>query len=88
MKKMGTGTYKLANPVYLNAFGTIVGEQEKKGPLGPYFDLYNKDEYFGQESFERAEIFMQKEVISHVLKKTTLSEKDIDLVFAGDLLNQ
>lgn len=87
-KKTGTGTYVFKTPVAVSAFSAIVGQKEKEGPLGEYFSVYSEDEYFGQKSFEKAESFMQKEVLKNVIEKEKLSVRDIDFIFAGDLLNQ
>ncbi len=87
-KKIGTGTYVFQNPVEVCAFASIVGQKEKEGPLGKYFTKYSYDEYFKQDSFEKAESFMQKEVLNDVIQKEQISPQDIDFIFAGDLLNQ
>lgn len=87
-KKIGTGTYVFQNPVEVSAFASIVGQKEKEGPLGKYFTKYSYDEYFKQDSFEKAESFMQKEVLNDVIQKEQISPQDIDFIFAGDLLNQ
>lgn len=88
MKKIGSGTYRLANPVDITVQEAIVGKMEKEGPLGKYFTNYSEDEYFGEETFEKAESRMQKEVLNRVLEQSKASPKPIDFVFAGDLLNQ
>lgn len=88
MKKLGIGTYRPENPVGILNYQAFVGQKEKEGPLGAYFDFYNNDEYFGQDTYEKAEAFMQKEVINSVIHQSKISTADIDFVFAGDLLNQ
>ncbi|MBS5737084.1 MAG: stage V sporulation protein AD [Clostridiales bacterium] len=88
MKKISTGTYKIESPVKFLEYCAVVGQKEKEGPLGDYFTNYSADEYFGQETFEKAETQMQKEAMDHVIKKSGFTEKDIDFIFAGDLLNQ
>ncbi|MBE6891213.1 MAG: stage V sporulation protein AD [Ruminococcaceae bacterium] len=87
-KKIGTGTYKFQTPVEVSAFSSIVGQKEKEGPLGKYFHKYSNDEYFKQDSFEKAESFMQKEVLNDVIQQEKISPQDIEFIFAGDLLNQ
>lgn len=87
-KKIGSGTYVFSSPVRVRAYEVTVGQKERQGPLGKYFRYYSDDEYFGQDSFEKAETFMQKEVLGRVIQKQGLSAEDIDFVFAGDLLNQ
>ena len=46
------------------------------------------DYYYGEKTFEQAEIKMQREVINSLLEKNKLSNKNIDLIVGGDLLDQ
>lgn len=81
-----TTTYK---NVYIKDTSTIAGIYEANGPLKEYYDkTYTKDLYFGESSWEHAEIKLLKDSISHLLKKTKLKETDIDLIISGDLQNQ
>lgn len=70
------------------ASASVVGDTEHKGPLGGYFDIYDPDDLFGEDTWEKAESEMQRRAFGLALKKTGLRESDIDAVFAGDLLNQ
>lgn len=88
MKKAGKNTYIPSSAVTVDAWQAIVGQKEKDGPLGKYFDLYSNDEYFGQETYEKAEAQMQKEAMNRVFEKANLRDEDVDFIFAGDLLNQ
>ena len=88
LKKVGSGTYKLENPVEILGFESMVGKKEKEGPLGKYFLAYSDDEYFGEKTFEKAESYMQKEVLKNVIEKSGFTPEDIEFIFAGDLLNQ
>lgn len=88
MKKSGKNTYIPSSAVTVGAWQAIVGQKEKEGPLGKYFDLYSNDEYFGQETYEKAEAQMQKEAMNRVFEKANLRDEDVDFIFAGDLLNQ
>ena len=88
MKKAGKNTYIPSSAVTVGAWQAIVGQKEKEGPLGKYFDLYSNDEYFGQETYEKAEAQMQKEAMNRVFEKANLRDEDVDFIFAGDLLNQ
>ena len=67
---------------------SVVGHKEKEGPLGEYFDLFDKTDKFNQKTWEKSEIEMQKTALSAALTKMNMSENDIDAMFAGDLLNQ
>ncbi|MBQ1272103.1 MAG: stage V sporulation protein AD, partial [Clostridia bacterium] len=87
-KKLGSGSFRLSSPVFLTSSAAVVGRKEKEGPLGNHFDHWQEDEYCGENSFEKAESFLQKEAMKYALEKAEISQKDLDFVFAGDLLNQ
>lgn len=75
--------------VYIKDTSTIAGVYESNGPIRDFFDkIYTNDLYFGEKSWEKAEIKLLKESISLLLKKTKVKEKDIDLIISGDLQNQ
>lgn len=68
---------------------TVCGNYENDGPLFKYFDKkYEKDLYFGEKSWEKAEVHLLKEANNNILKKNKLKESDIDLLISGDLQNQ
>ena len=74
--------------VYLEDTVTVCGPYEKKGPLRKYFDKTYDDLYFGEKSFEKAEIKSVKDALVLIMKKVGIRKNDIDLVVGGDLLNQ
>ncbi len=81
-----TNTYK---NVYVKDTATIAGIYEANGPLKKYFDkTYTKDLYFGEKSWEKAEIKLLQDTVTTLLKKSRLKDKDIDLLISGDLMNQ
>ena len=81
-------TYKFKNSYIKNTY-TIAGMYEKDGPLGKYFDkTYNKDLYFNEKTWEKAETKLLKESIEKLMEKEKLNNKDIDLIISGDLQNQ
>ena len=87
-KKIGKSTILMEHsPVILN-FASIASKKEGDGPLAAYFDIINKDPMFNKETWEQAESTMQQQIIEYLLKKSNLEAKDIDFLFAGDLLNQ
>ncbi len=75
------------NNVYINNSYTVAGPLESKG-LIKKFDCKMKDYYFGEKTFEQAEIKMQKTVIDNLLKKNNLKDKDVNCLIGGDLSNQ
>ena len=77
------------NNVYIDDTYTICGNYENDGPLSKYFDKkYEKDLYFGEKSWEKAEVHLLKEANSNLIKKAKVKEEDIDLLISGDLQNQ
>lgn len=87
-KRIGKRTILLENKPKIISYGSIVGKKEHEGPLSEEFDEYIIDSFFGEKSFEKAESKLQKTAVELALKKVNLNEKDIDNIFAGDLLNQ
>ena len=87
-KKIGAQTLRLGRPPAIVSSACIGGKQEQEGPLSAYFDELSDDSFFGEKTWEKAESAMQKRALSRALDKAGLSSKDIDFVFAGDLLNQ
>lgn len=87
-KKIGMQTLKLDSKPKIIGTTSIVGPKEGEGPLKDYFDVVLQDDLFNQESFEKAESAMLSTAISDVIKKCNLKDKDIDMLCAGDLLNQ
>mgnify|MGYP002852167701 CR=1 FL=1 len=74
--------------VYLRETATVCGPYEKRGPLQMYFDKSYDDLYFGEKSFEKAEIHLVKDALILLLKKGGMKKENVDLVIGGDLLNQ
>ena len=69
-------------------YAAVGSVYEKDGPLGGLFDYIFDDPLAGKESWEQAESELQKTALGLAIKKSQKSEKEIDLLFAGDLLNQ
>ena len=73
---------------YISCCAAAAGKLEKQGPLGKMFDHTADDGYFGMDSWEQAESEMSRIAVNLLLKKAKMSEKEIDLLLGGDLLNQ
>ncbi len=86
-QRVGKQTLQLEQ-VYIGSFAAAVGKKEKQGPLGRYFDIAFDDELFGQDSFEKAESFLQRSAVETALKKANIAPQQVQYLFAGDLLNQ
>ena len=87
-KRIGKKTIVLENRPAFIGYGSVVGKKEHEGPLSNEFDNYYEDSRFGEKTFEKAESRMQKIAVETALKKCSISETDVDCIFAGDLLNQ
>ena len=73
--------------VYIKDNFSIVGPLEKEGLLKNY-NLVMDNYYYGEKTFEQAEIKMQKMVIDNLLSRNKLTDNKIDLLVGGDLINQ
>lgn len=87
-QRISQSTIRLTTPPAIQAFAAVVGKKEGEGPLGRCFDVVNEDTTFGEKTWEKAESRMQTMAVSKLLEKAALSTKNIDVIFAGDLLNQ
>ena len=87
-KKIGRRTLEFSEKIKVASYGNIVGKFEGEGPLSKYFDMIVNDEYFGEKTYEKAETKMQKTALNSALQKGILKITDLDLIAAGDLLNQ
>lgn len=75
------------HPVIVSS-AAVAGKKEGEGPLRPYFDHVNCDTRFGQKTWEKAETKMQELALQTALQKASISKGALDILFAGDLLNQ
>jgi stage V sporulation protein AD len=74
--------------VRIQASAAVVGPKEGEGPLGSMFDKVYQDLYAGRSSWEEAERQLMEDAIRIALQKAKLTEQEIDVILAGDLLNQ
>lgn len=88
IKKLGKQTYRFAKPPVIISSGTVVGPKEGQGPLGQYFHRVCADALLGETTWERAERSLLKNALQLALDSAGLQPENIDLLLAGDLLNQ
>ncbi|QSX06389.1 stage V sporulation protein AD [Sedimentibacter sp. zth1] len=88
MKKIGKQTYVMANDVFIRDAYTIAGTKEGEGPLGDNIDYIMSDSTWGEKTWEKCEAKMQQYSVENLISKNNLKKSDIDLMLAGDLLNQ
>lgn len=87
-KRQGKYTVRFEHPPIIRSYASIVGQKEKEGPLGTYFDTVCEDPMMGKKSWEEAEGELQYRAVTQALDKAFLRPEDMDYLFAGDLLGQ
>lgn len=87
-QRVGKQTVLLSSSPSIIGYAAVGARQEKQGPLAGYFDFLSDDSSFGEASWEKAEMFLQKKAIELALQKCSRKKEEIDYLFAGDLLNQ
>ncbi len=87
-ERVGKYTIKMSNNINIHSSAGIAGQKESEGPLGKYFDQTFQDNKLGQDSWEKAESALQTTAVDTLLGKVRMTSDDIDIIFAGDLLNQ
>lgn len=86
--RSGRYTIKLDGKAAVKGYASVAGKKEGEGPLGKEFDYTSDDNSFGEKTWEKAESRIQKEALSRALNKASITPDTVDLIFAGDLLNQ
>lgn len=87
-RKTGKYTIEFENAPAIIASASIAGKTEGEGPLKDKFDEIIEDALFGQETWEQAESQLQNKTVKKALEKAGIAKDDVDIIFAGDLLNQ
>ena len=87
-KRVGQRTIFLpSRPVILGS-AAVGGKKEAQGPLGDRFDHIFTDATLGTSSWEKAESHLQRAAVERALDNAALSPRQVQLILAGDLLNQ
>ena len=86
--RIGRYTIQLQTNPSVLGFAAVVGQKDREGPYGKYYDQCHTDTTLGEASWEKAESRLQNEAVHLALNKAGLKSSDIDCIFAGDLLNQ
>lgn len=79
---------KLSSDIGFLSYAAVGGYEERRGPLGEYFDFCDLTDKFGKDTFESAEGEMSRIALNTALSKAHLSHEELDLLVAGDLQNQ
>ena len=87
-ERCGEYTVTLSNRPTILSYAAVGGKKEGQGPLGRQFDAIFEDAHLGEDTWEKAESALQREAFTRALDKTGLSKSQVQVLFAGDLLNQ
>ena len=87
-ERIGAHTIGFANRPTVLGYAAVGGKKEGEGPLGKAFDKIFEDARLGCDTWEQAESALQREALSRAVDKTGLAKSQLQVVFAGDLLNQ
>lgn len=87
-QKCGKQSFFFHQMPVIAAWASVAGKKESEGPLKDYFDITQKDSYFGQSSWEQAEKHMQELALKTLCKKANIQMSSLGVVASGDLLNQ
>ena len=87
-QRIGKRTIMINGLVTIHSAAGVAGKKETEGPLGKFFDKTYSDDTLGKTSWEKAESALQQDAASLALAKAGLTPLDIDVMLAGDLLNQ
>lgn len=86
--RKGKYTLQMDKKPVLIGWAAVVGKKEAEGPLKDSFDKIYYDTMAGQQTWEQAESQLQKEAVSLALGKADVKADQVNVIFAGDLLNQ
>lgn len=88
LARLGRQTWQFTQDVRIQSSAVVVGPKEGKGPFGPLYDKIYDDMYAGQDTWEDAERVMMEDAIQRAVAKAKLGLQEVDVILAGDLLNQ
>ena len=83
-----TRTKKLPVPAWIVGHSSAVGPMEGQGPMGKWFDTILNDDTVGETTYEKAELMLFSMTVDQALASAHLKPEELDLMCAGDLLDQ
>ena len=87
-QKLGKQTFRLTRSPSLIGWGSAAGRKEAAGPLGACFDFTTENDALGKKTWEQAETAFQEKALAFALERAGVKAGRLDVVLAGDLLNQ
>lgn len=86
--RQGKYVIEFENKPSVIEWSAVAGKKESEGPLGKMLDMVIDDATCGKDTWEQAESEFQKTSIGILLDKARVKDTQIDVIYAGDLLNQ
>ncbi len=87
-QRLGKHTLFLPSLPAIIGYAAVAGKKEGEGPLGDKFDFVYEDSSAGEKSWEKAESTIHGDAVRRAISKAGLTDEQINVIFAGDLLNQ
>ncbi len=87
-QRQGRYTLILPSRPVITGSAAVGTKKEGEGPLGTEFDKIYEDSRAGESSWEKAESTFHREAVTRALAAAGTSPSEVDMIFAGDLLNQ
>ena len=87
-ERVGENTIRLGSRPAILGYAAVGGKKEGEGPLGRHMDAIFEDAHLGMDTWEQAESALQKEAITRAAEKAGVLKNRLQVLFAGDLLNQ
>lgn len=82
------GAFTFKNKIKLAETACAGGTFEKKGPYGDLLDVYCDTDDLKTGTFEKAESEMVRLTVNALMAKAKITDKNVDLMLGGDLMNQ
>ncbi len=87
-QRLGKYTLRLPSRPVILGYAAVGGKKEGEGPLGTKFDYVYEDSAAGEKTWEKAESTIHGDAVRRAISKAGLTDKQVNIIFAGDLLNQ
>ena len=87
-KRIGKNVIEFSEAPCVISSAAVTGKTESEGPMGREFDFCYPDDGIGKANWNEAEAELLFQAVDRAIEKRKLYRSDIDLIIAGDLLNQ
>lgn len=87
-KRIGQNVIEFSEAPCVISSAAVTGKTESEGPMGQEFDFCYPDDGIGKANWNEAEAELLFQAVKRAVEKRQLYRSDIDLIIAGDLLNQ